>query len=126
MCNYCNKHLTAKRSHGKTYLHKHLATCKRKPYMHIRQSLLLKEQKKANESSTFISNYTFDPEQSRKNLANMIIVHEYPLSMVKHLEFKIYSSGLQPFFKISSRNTINNDIMKIYEYEKAYSATCQI
>ena len=79
----------------------------------------MKEQKKANESSTFISNYTFDPEQSRKNLANMIIVHEYPLSMVKHLEFKIYSSGLQPFFKISSRNTINNDIMKIYEYEKA-------
>ena len=63
-------------------------------------------------------NYTFDPEQLRKDLAYMIIVHEYPLSMVEHLGFIIYFEGLQPLLKIPSRNTINSDIVKIYEYEK--------
>ncbi|KAL6175712.1 hypothetical protein ACLB2K_052351 [Fragaria x ananassa] len=48
----------------------------------------------------------------------MIIMHEYPLSMVEHLEFKRYSKALQHSFKVPCRNTIKKEIMKIFEFEK--------
>ncbi|XP_074557014.1 zinc finger BED domain-containing protein RICESLEEPER 2-like [Curcuma longa] len=48
----------------------------------------------------------------------MIILHEYPLSMVDHVGFRRYSYALQPIFKVVSQNTIKNDIMKIFEYER--------
>ncbi|KAJ7959040.1 Zinc finger BED domain-containing protein [Quillaja saponaria] len=48
----------------------------------------------------------------------MIILHEYPLSIVDHIRFKRYSTAIQPSFKVVSRNTIQEAIMKIYESEK--------
>ncbi|KAL6222438.1 hypothetical protein ACLB2K_005830 [Fragaria x ananassa] len=55
---------------------------------------------------------------AKTELANMIIMHEYPLSMVEHLGFKRYSKALQPSFKVPCRNTIKKEIMKIFEFEK--------
>jgi hypothetical protein len=34
-----------------------------------------------------VENYTFDPEVARRELAAMIVLHEYPLSMVDHAGF---------------------------------------
>lgn len=121
VCNYCNKRLAGKRTDGTNHLRKHYDTCKRRPYKDIRQSILLKEQKKIDGSSSYLSNYHFDPEKSRKDLACMIILHEYPLSIVDHLGFRAYSEGLQPLFKIPSRNTLKSDILKIYKNEKLKS-----
>ncbi|XP_026452125.1 zinc finger BED domain-containing protein RICESLEEPER 2-like [Papaver somniferum] len=56
--------------------------------------------------------------RKRKELAYMIILHEYPLSIVEHEGFRRYSNALQPLFKVVSRNTIKNDIFKIYDEEK--------
>lgn len=39
--------------------------------------------------------------------------------MVKHIGFRNFVHYLQPMFKIASRNTIKNDIMKLFESEKA-------
>ena len=50
--------------------------------------------KKAN-----LQNYNFDQEESRKHLAYMIIIHEYPLSMVEHVGFRRFCHSLQPSFK---------------------------
>ena len=65
-----------------------------------------------------LSTYFFDQENARKDLASMIVLHEYPLSMVDHVGFRKYSNALQPLFKMVSRNIIKNDILKIYDYEK--------
>ena len=65
-----------------------------------------------------IGGFTFDQNISREKLARAIILHEYPLSIVDHVAFKDFSSSLQPLFKMVSRNTIKDDIMKIYEVEK--------
>lgn len=118
VCNYCNKLLVGKISDGTNHLRRHYFSCNRRPFKDIRQSILLREQKKADGSSTYLSNYHFDPEKSRKDLANMIILHEYPLSIVDHLGFNVYSEGLQPLFKVPCRNTVKSDIIKIYENEK--------
>lgn len=65
-----------------------------------------------------IQNYNFDQEASRKQLAYMIIIHEYPLSMVEHVEFRKFCHELQPSFKMISRATLKRDIFKIYDIEK--------
>ncbi|XP_052197185.1 zinc finger BED domain-containing protein RICESLEEPER 2-like [Diospyros lotus] len=48
----------------------------------------------------------------------MIIMHDYPLSMVEHSGFKDFTSTIQPLFKCPSRNTLKNDIMRIYSEER--------
>ena len=65
-----------------------------------------------------IGGFTFDQNISRVKLARAIILHEYSLSIVDHVAFKDFASSLQPLFKMVSRNTIKDDIMKIYEVEK--------
>ena len=58
-----------------------------------------------------VNDYTFDQESLRKDLASIIIMHEYPISMVEHYGFRNYSANLQPLFKIPSPNTVQNDII---------------
>ena len=53
-----------------------------------------------------VENYTFDQETAIKELSAMIILHEYPLSMVDHVGFRRFVGALQPLFKIGTRNTI--------------------
>ena len=54
----------------------------------------------------------------RNNLARMVILHEYPLSMVDHIEFREFVSSLNPLFKLISGNTLESDILKIYDNER--------
>lgn len=65
-----------------------------------------------------LKSYKFDQEKSRLDLATMIIKHNYPLNMVEHEWFKIYSHGLNPEFHIVSRNTVRSDIISIHQAEK--------
>ncbi|TXG53251.1 hypothetical protein EZV62_022420 [Acer yangbiense] len=48
----------------------------------------------------------------------MVILHEYPLSMVEHSGFHRFVGSVQPVFKIPSMNTFKSDILKIYDYER--------
>jgi hypothetical protein len=60
----------------------------------------------------------FDQEVARKALYSMIILHEYPLSIIDHYGFRNFVTALQPLFKMGTRNTIRKDIMHFYEGEK--------
>ncbi|KAG5544434.1 hypothetical protein RHGRI_017006 [Rhododendron griersonianum] len=62
--------------------------------------------------------YTFDQNFARRELACMIIMHEYPLSMGEHTGFKSFVLALQPLFQMVSRNTLKADIFKIYDGER--------
>ncbi|KAK3028590.1 hypothetical protein RJ639_038380 [Escallonia herrerae] len=95
----------------------HLDRCKRLRQPDVRQKLLAGITSKAN-AMPELGNYTFDQDFARRKLGNMIILHEYPLSIVDHVMFRRYSSALQPLFKIPTRNTVKNDIINIYEHEK--------
>ena len=65
-----------------------------------------------------LSNYQFDQARVRNKLARMVILHEYPLSMVDHIEFREFVTDLQPMFKLVTRNTLKSDIFKIYDNER--------
>ncbi|KAI3447052.1 hypothetical protein Pfo_003717 [Paulownia fortunei] len=104
-CNYCKTHFKTPLSHGTTHLKKHYErTCKRKPRkMDIRQRW---------------NTHIFNQEDSRHKLPKMVILNDYPLSMIEHIGFRRYSASLQPCFNIISRNTLKNDVLKIYNDEK--------
>jgi len=65
-----------------------------------------------------LEKYVFDQDVARKELALMIIVHEYPLSMVDHIGFRKFCAALQLAFKLVSRNTIRKDILDMYQVQK--------
>lgn len=96
-----------------------------KPYIkcHVRIGKDEARQITLNMSKTTLDNpqfqyMHFDVKVAKVEFANMIILCEYPLSMVDHEGFKRYSHSLQPLFKVALRNTISNDILKIYEVKK--------
>ena len=60
----------------------------------------------------------FDPNFVRRKLANMVILHEYPINIVEHIGFREFSASLQPLFKMVCKNTLKRDILKIYDYER--------
>ncbi|KAK2661315.1 hypothetical protein Ddye_007848 [Dipteronia dyeriana] len=73
---------------------------------------------KTKEGDVKLSTFQFDQDIARRDLANMIILHEYPLSIVDHSGFQRFISSVQPMFKIPTKNTLKSDIMKLYDYEK--------
>lgn len=60
----------------------------------------------------------FDQDFSRKELINMIVMHEHPLSMADHIGFRRFVCSLNSKFKMITRNTLTADIMKQFEIEK--------
>ena len=62
--------------------------------------------------------WSFDAEKSREDFAKLIIAHEYPFNSVNHHFLKVFLKGLQPEFKLYSRNTVRGDCVRIYGDEK--------
>jgi len=59
-----------------------------------------------------LKNYNFNQEKSRQDLVDMIVMHEYPLSIVDHLGFRRFVSGLNLDFAMLSRRTLRTDIFE--------------
>ena len=74
--------------------------------------------KSGSDLTTRIENFKFDQERSRMDFAKMIIKHNYPFSMFEHEYFEIFFNGLQPMFKLVSRNTVRSDIIEVHKKEK--------
>ncbi|KAL0413310.1 UNVERIFIED_CONTAM: Zinc finger BED domain-containing protein RICESLEEPER 2 [Sesamum radiatum] len=117
-CNYCKKRLKAPSDYGTTHLMKHYErACKQQPRkMDIRQSFLVGNNKLSGGEE--LTSHVFRQEESRRELAIMVILHDYPLLMVEHIDFRRFVASLQPCFNMVSRNTMKSDIMRIYGDEK--------
>nr|XP_028963422.1 zinc finger BED domain-containing protein RICESLEEPER 2-like [Malus domestica] len=111
VCNHCKARLASGSTVGTSSLRSHVRTC---------PILMTKKKSPVITSDGYVKHgaYSFDEGNARKEIAYMIILHEYPLSMVDHLGFKRFCNSLQPLFKAISRSTIKRDIMKVFECEK--------
>ena len=78
----------------------------------MRQQVLIKQQNKVNGTMS-LNTYQFDQAKVRNKLARMVILHEYPLSMVDHIGFREFVTDLQPMFKLVTRNTLKSDILNL-------------
>ena len=75
-CNYCKKLLGGDPKNGTTHLKDHMGVCKARKQPDIRQRIL------AGNSKSDLTNYVYNEKDGRKALAKMVILHEYPLSIV--------------------------------------------
>jgi hypothetical protein len=116
-CNWCKKHFVGDSKSDTTHLRSHLKTCQSKQCQKgLKQSIL--KLGKNEKGGAVVEKYVFDQVVARKELALMICVHEYPLSMVDHVGFRRFCAALQPLFKVVSRNTIKKDILDMYEVQR--------
>uniref|UniRef100_A0A803MU68 BED-type domain-containing protein n=1 Tax=Chenopodium quinoa TaxID=63459 RepID=A0A803MU68_CHEQI len=124
-CNHCSKLLAGGSKAGTTHLKDHIKICPKRVCQDLRQTRMFGTKKNLNDKNDTmtLAPYEFHQEDGRRDLAEMIILHEYPISMVEHIGFRKYSKTLQPGFKVPSRNTTRKDIMKRYELEKENVAT---
>lgn len=118
-CLHCGQRLASGSKIGTSSLRDHIQVrcSKKNAKVDVRQQLLNYNRKL--DGTTRVENHLFSQDVSRKELANMVIMHEYPLSIVDHIGFQRYSSSLNPNFKLISRNTLRSDIMKMFASEKA-------
>lgn len=88
-CKYCFKQLSATSTNGTKHLHTHLRGCTlRKLKLNgktMAQGCL--RFGRTDAGAVTVENYTFDQETPRRELSSMIVLHEYPLSMVDHVGF---------------------------------------
>jgi hypothetical protein len=120
--NWCSKILTAEGKSGTSHLQSHINTCEsRQARKGLKQSSLKFSQNP--DGSVCLEKYVFDQDVARKELALMICVHEYPLSMVDHVGFRKFCASLQLLFKLVSRNTIRKDILDMYDVQKLSMVT---
>jgi hypothetical protein len=64
---------------------------------------------------------TYNPENVKKLIAEAIIMHDYPLSIVDHVGLRRVFVALQPLFKVPTRNTIKKEVLKVYDLEKKFA-----
>jgi hypothetical protein len=117
-CQWCKKLLGGETRNGTKHLKNHLDICESRACRKGLQQSTLKLTANQKDGTISIEKYVFDQDVARKELALMIIVHEYPLSMVDHVGFRKFCAALQPLFKVVSRNTIRKDIFTMYELQK--------
>ena len=89
-CNYCKKLLVWGSNYGTKHLHDHVRIFSRRKFQDIRdmnQKNLARDQNKVY-SMAGVNAYHFNQNVSRNELACMIILHEYPLSIVDHIGFR--------------------------------------
>ncbi|KAK9905216.1 hypothetical protein M0R45_000410 [Rubus argutus] len=115
-CPDCKKVLQGGSNYGTTHLRNHMKSCVYRKQKKIGQCSV--NAVKYSDGSIIIGTYQFDQNRSRKELAKMIIMHEYSLAMVDHRRFMSFIFSVNPSFTVASRNTIKGDILKMFEYEK--------
>lgn len=119
-CKGCKQVFVGGGKNGTSHLNDHMKRCiKVKNFRDVRQQLLQASAKGSNGSTLEIGGkYKFNQQACRRELVNMIVLHEYPLGIVEHIGFRRYSHSLNPEFKIISRNTVKADVLKDYKEER--------
>ncbi|KAK4275533.1 hypothetical protein QN277_018598 [Acacia crassicarpa] len=76
------------------------------------------EHEQLKDDSVAAGNSNLDQRRSQLDLARMIILHGYPLSMVERVGFKMFVKNLQPMFELVTLNMVEADCIEIYDKEK--------
>uniref|UniRef100_A0A803MEP2 BED-type domain-containing protein n=1 Tax=Chenopodium quinoa TaxID=63459 RepID=A0A803MEP2_CHEQI len=118
-CLHCNHLFSGNSKNGTSHLKDHIELRCTKKHMKVDICQKILYINRRQDSSVRLENHVFSQEESRRELSNMVILHEYPLSIVEHIGFRRFVHSLNPNFKIISRNTLKSDIMKMFFTEKA-------
>ncbi|GAU17843.1 hypothetical protein TSUD_329690 [Trifolium subterraneum] len=118
-CIWCKKRLSGTATNETNHLRGHLKGC-------IQKKIKTRNHDKGQpfimptilEGKEELGIGTYNPENVKKLIAEAIIMHDYPLSIVDHVGLRRVFVALQPLFKVPTRNTIKNEVLKVYDFEK--------
>ncbi|RLN13151.1 hypothetical protein C2845_PM09G17750 [Panicum miliaceum] len=116
-CMWCKDRLGGDTKNGTTHLHDHLKICQSRACRKVLKQSTLR-MATAADGTVIVEKYIFDQEVVREELALMICVHEYPLSMVNHTGFRKFCAAMQPLFRVPSQNTMRTDILDMHVVQK--------
>lgn len=85
---------------------------------YIKPTIIKYDPEQRKDEVVSLGSCRFDQERSRLDLARMIILHGYPLSIVEHVGFKIFVKNLQPLFEIVPNSSIELSCIEIFGKEK--------
>ncbi|CAN1306468.1 Zinc finger BED domain-containing protein DAYSLEEPER [Linum perenne] len=138
-CNHCGKSFAysmGSKVAGTSHLKRHIekGTCGAPPYnggdqstpftpkirnsANATASAGLSESRKRKYRTPSSAYAAFNADNSRHDIARMIIMHDYPLDMVEHPGFVSFVQSLQPQFSAVSFNTIQGECVASYLGEK--------
>ncbi|XP_010415663.1 PREDICTED: zinc finger BED domain-containing protein RICESLEEPER 2-like isoform X1 [Camelina sativa] len=144
ICRHCKKRLSGSSASGTSHLRNHLIRCKRringngvaqyfvKGKKKEGRAVEISNERKKDEEQLSVVNVRYehdddvvtgvcaglDQRRSRFDLARMIILHGYPLSMVEDVGFRMFIRNLQPLFDLVAFERVESDCMEIYAKEK--------
>ncbi|XP_039125273.1 zinc finger BED domain-containing protein RICESLEEPER 2-like isoform X1 [Dioscorea cayenensis subsp. rotundata] len=117
ICNHCKSQLTAGSNGGTSHLARHLRKCPRRILLNEKPPSLPCARPAAGKASS-LKDWTFDQEISRSKLARMVVLHEYPFSIVEHEGLNDFLSSLNPMFKMITPSVVKEDCLAMFEKEK--------
>ena len=122
-CNYCPKKRYAYTQGGSTStIGRHILKCEglrdKMARNAIQRTLELCKINGPTSGPTMHPSIEYNQGIVKELIAKMICVHEYPLSIVDHAGFRKFCGTLQPMFKVVSRNTIRQDIINMFGFQK--------
>jgi len=119
-CNYCGDLFLYKEGGQTTSLNRHNEICQEyKEFLRkgqIQGQGTLSFQPGGSSHSSVCTEYNH--EETRKIIAKMFIVHDYPFRMVEHKWFNILMRHMNQKYKFIGRKTIRKECIKVYESEK--------
>ncbi|XP_027086500.2 zinc finger BED domain-containing protein RICESLEEPER 2-like [Coffea arabica] len=121
-CNHC-KELFVKNPSGATSQHKrHLKNCLQKRLAvgeeNQKRQQVLSFTEGPSDGITSITNFSYDHAKVRELAAHMVLVHEYPFSMLDHVVFNKFMKAVSPFYKKINRQTVKEDCVTAFMLEK--------
>ncbi|RYR62718.1 hypothetical protein Ahy_A04g020447 [Arachis hypogaea] len=126
ICKYCERKIGGDTKQGTKHLHDHIRICPIRTVRGPKQSILKIVQQSSGYTGTgrptdslLVGNFTFSQEAARRALTKWVIRDEHPMSFVEQVGFHEFMAETQPLFKFYTRNTLRNDVEKMYEAEKA-------
>jgi hypothetical protein len=144
ICRHCKKRLSGSSASGTSHLRNHLIRCRRRTngnnngvaqyFVKGKKKELANERIKDEEVLSVVNvryehekeehedvnvvSMGLDQRRCRFDLARMIILHGYPLSMVEDVGFRMFIGNLQPLFELVAFERVESDCMEIYAKEK--------
>ncbi|XP_074377699.1 zinc finger BED domain-containing protein RICESLEEPER 2-like [Apium graveolens] len=119
-CKYCNAKFSLSKDGSTSHLIRHMKACSIRwaSISGVTHKVLSYPILEADGNMGNVNFFKYDKEKIRDLLVKMFFVHEYPFRMVEHELFLILMKSLNPRFEPISRNTLNNDCMKMYTLQK--------
>lgn len=117
------KELFAKSPSGATSQHKHhLKNCLQMRLVvgeeNRKRQQVLSFTEGPSDGITSITNFSYDHAKVRELAAHMVLVHEYPFSMLDHVVFNKFMKAASPFYKKINRQTVKEDCVTAFMLEK--------